>query len=1142
MLVPLIALSLLSSADPPPVVRTSVTWEAGSRLDYRAFVGEQLHGAISLGPAQVRRGSRGLSVGRSGQAIEELVERGARVELRWRFDAAPAGSGDLEVRVPVVGPTFAGLSPAGVHFVDPATMRYFSVSHGVWVEAGGRRHALAARFDGTAVVYSVEAKVLAATRWPAVLDPVVTPEVSFGVPALGPATESQTEPRLASDGLSSFAVWTDTRGGQTGGNEVWGALLDSTGAPVPGTETPIAIGLWDEYAPAVAYGQNRYLVVWYDSSNGGVAGRLFAQDGKPLGPRFAISSRNGHHLAIAFDGAAFMVVWKEYASTTDYDIHVKEVSVTGGVGPDVVVCDQAAGQFQPSIACDAARQCLVAWEDDRDYATNETDLYAARLNAGLVVDPNGAPIEQGPGRQYYPTVAASGSGFLVGWTDEDSGDAAARLVDGATLAVGPKLPVADAASVTERSLQLAPFDTGFLAIFELGGRIKARRLDAAGAAIDATPADVCSVSVSAMAQPSVTPVSGGALVAWADARGADSTVYAARISTPFTLPGSEGNAVPRSAESQSEVRVASDGQRYLAAWLTRPPSGPPRVEGAFVDALGRQQGAALFTFSDPQAAGQAPKRGPRVAALNGTFLVVWIAQPSSGKPTVFARTLRPDGSLGEAAPFMLADPAAPDEDTPEVGAAGNQFLVAWDSDGQVWGTRVAESGAKIDAAPFLIASEADDEDTFAVAGQGSGFVVAWHRERTSSISLHLGRVAADGQTPDGPNGVEVTDPTESHYTPALACQATGCVVTWERSGQILGRAYGPTLTPTGPAFTVSGAASLQRLPTMVWDGARYLVAWEDSRSGLAVEAWATELEVDGTVRAPAGRLLVSPPYSLRGPSLAAAGPGQALLAYTVFDAAPQVQGNRVRAVAVLDLPNGEACSAPGQCTSGHCTDGVCCDAACGGGTVDCEACSAAKGASANGVCTLLGLGASCRSSVGACDFAESCDGVSKSCPSDAWGPDGAPCNIDGACAAGVCIGGAAAVPGFVSTPGVFLTCSETFRYDGDGLPEVSGPGTPSFSLAPFPGSALPEGLTIDAVTGALAWVPSAEQAGVHKVVLVVRGDGWAAGQVLELNVECEKRQLSVSCAHAPGGLGALGLVLLAALRRRPKAGRSRSSR
>jgi Putative Ig domain len=457
----------------------------------------------------------------------------------------------------------------------------------------------------------------------------------------------------------------------------------------------------------------------------------------------------------------------------------------------------------------------------------------------------------------------------------------------------------------------------------------------------------------------------------------------------------------------------------------------------------------------------------------------------------------------------------------------------------VWGTRVDESGAKLDAAPFLIASDPDDEDTFAVAGLGNDFVVAWHRERTNSNSLHLGRVAAGGQALDGPNGVEVTDPTENHYTPALACQATGCVVTWERGGQILGRAYGPTLAPAGPAFTVSGAASSQRLPTVVWDGARYLVAWEDSRSGLAVEAWATELEVDGTVRAPAGRLLVSPPYSLRAPSLAAAGPGQALLAYTVFDAAPQVHGNRVRAVAVLDLPNGEACSAPGQCTSGHCTDGVCCDAACGGGTVDCEACSAARGASANGVCTLLGLGASCRSSVGACDLAEKCDGVNKSCPADAWGPDGAVCNVDGACAAGVCIGGAAAVPGFVSTPGVFLTCSETFRYDGDGLPEVSGPGTPSFSLAPFPGSELPEGLTIDAATGALAWVPGAEQAGVHKVVLVVRGDGWAAGQVLELNVECEKRQLGVSCAHAPGSLGALGLVLLAALRRRPNSGRSR---
>jgi hypothetical protein len=47
---------------------------------------------------------------------------------------------------------------------------------------------------------------------------------------------------------------------------------------------------------------------------------------------------------------------------------------------------------------------------------------------------------------------------------------------------------------------------------------------------------------------------------------------------------------------------------------------------------------------------------------------------------------------------------------------------------------------------------------------------------------------------------------------------------------------------------------------------------------------------------------------------------------------------------------GGACARDRQCTGGACRDGVCCNSACNGA---CEACSTAKGASANGTCTTL---------------------------------------------------------------------------------------------------------------------------------------------------------------------------------------------
>jgi hypothetical protein len=54
------------------------------------------------------------------------------------------------------------------------------------------------------------------------------------------------------------------------------------------------------------------------------------------------------------------------------------------------------------------------------------------------------------------------------------------------------------------------------------------------------------------------------------------------------------------------------------------------------------------------------------------------------------------------------------------------------------------------------------------------------------------------------------------------------------------------------------------------------------------------------------------------------------------------------------LSNGETCSTAAQCLSGSCVDGVCCDTPCGGDNLyDCQVCSKARGASADGTCTLV---------------------------------------------------------------------------------------------------------------------------------------------------------------------------------------------
>ncbi len=79
---------------------------------------------------------------------------------------------------------------------------------------------------------------------------------------------------------------------------------------------------------------------------------------------------------------------------------------------------------------------------------------------------------------------------------------------------------------------------------------------------------------------------------------------------------------------------------------------------------------------------------------------------------------------------------------------------------------------------------------------------------------------------------------------------------------------------------------------------------------------------------------------------------------------------------------GQPCQAASECVSEFCVDGVCCDGLCGDGADDCQVCAAALGASADGTCSVLGVGAPCGnpSCTEGRESAATCDGAAPLCP------------------------------------------------------------------------------------------------------------------------------------------------------------------
>ena len=176
-------------------------------------------------------------------------------------------------------------------------------------------------------------------------------------------------------------------------------------------------------------------------------------------------------------------------------------------------------------------------------------------------------------------------------------------------------------------------------------------------------------------------------------------------------------------------------------------------------------------------------------------------------------------------------------------------------------------------------------------------------------------------------------------------------------------------------------------------------------------------------------------YKLTAPGGSSLGWATALQGNTIASGQPVVEeGHGALVIFEGASANGDACDEASECDAGYCVDGVCCESECGGGVDDCQACSLARGASADGVCEPLSVDTTCRPQAGECDVAERFDGESTQCPDDALAPDGVVCEE------GVCLDGACEPDGASGSDGTTGDTGTTGASDSD-TDSSSGPSS-----------------------------------------------------------------------------------------------------
>ena len=252
------------------------------------------------------------------------------------------------------------------------------------------------------------------------------------------ATSHETAPAIVWNAARNeyLVVWGDDRN-PSRGRDIWGRLLDGEGQPISSDfriSGNNATG--SEYSPAVAWNpvKDQYLVVWEDGrnpANFGIYARRVSALGQVVGGEIQVTGAGATGWDSAPDVAAsssageYLVVWEDernYLAGKGYDIYGRRVSTEGQkLGLDTRINKvQTSNQQSPAIAWnDLALQYLVVWQDTRNYAVTEEDVYGRLVQANGTRVGGDIRVTSAAHSQYAPAVACNPNigGYLVVWED-----------------------------------------------------------------------------------------------------------------------------------------------------------------------------------------------------------------------------------------------------------------------------------------------------------------------------------------------------------------------------------------------------------------------------------------------------------------------------------------------------------------------------------------------------------------------------------------------------------------------------------------------------------------------------------------------------------------------------------------------------
>ncbi|WP_044190650.1 Ig-like domain-containing protein [Hyalangium minutum] len=530
-------------------------------------------------------------------------------------------------------------------------------------------------------------------------------------------------------------------------------------------------------------------------------------------------------------------------------------------GLDTPVTDPGGGsQTAPAVASNGT-DFLAVWADDRG---GDVDVYGARVSqSGAVLDPLGIPIAVALNAQQAPAVAFDGTNYLVVWSDGRRGSGSdiygARVSPAGSLMDPSGLALST--STTFTLLMSAPaiaFDgTNYLVVwdekigFSSPTNLQGLRVSPAGSPVG-SPFFVSNAVGNQLAA-SVAFDGLNYLAVWQDDRsGSSYDIYAGRISTAGAALDGSGFPVSTNSATQANPVVAFNGTLYLVAWEDSRNQAATGIDlyGARVTTAGGTldtAGFALVQAASTQAL-------PALARLGTQYVLAW-QDLRSGELDVYAARLDANGAVLDGSGVGVAT-ATGAQSTVAIASNGTNALLTWSDSrtADIIGARVSAGSALtvLDSSGFTVSRSANSETNPAVAFDGTNYLVVWQDNRGSGFDVYGVRVSGNGTVLD-PAGFTISGANGHQRNPAVAFDGTNYLVAWEDTRlSASSDIYAARVSKTGAVLDANGLSICPRFgaqehPALAFDGANYLVVWDDSGTGSARDIYGTRVNTAGIV-------------------------------------------------------------------------------------------------------------------------------------------------------------------------------------------------------------------------------------------------------------------------------------------------------